>query len=203
MQIKKVFIIILFCSFTNLFAKESKETKEAKESKKKSWYVPDYASLQFAGNIGYISVGVGYELFDDIWYGEILYGYVPESISKAESIHLITLKNTFPIFTKEIGKNLTISPIAGLGITYDVGSDTFTTLPSRFPKEYYISNAIHFTIFGGIKIHKDFTNVKLFQGMDFYAELGTVESYLWYAITSSEVSFSDAFSTAIGVKFYF
>lgn len=170
---------------------------------KKSWYVPDYASLQFAGNIGFLSTGVGYEVYRNIWYLEFLYGYVPASIAESNSIHLATIKNTFPIFTKEIGKNLTISPIAGLTVTYDIGAKTFTTLPSQFPKGYYVSNAIHFTAFGGVKLHKDFENTNFFKGIDFYYELGTVESYLWYAITSESVSFGDAFSSSIGINVYF
>ena len=198
MKVKNTLIllfIILFCS--NVFAQNDTLAKN------KLWYVPDYASLQLAGNIGFLSVGVGYEIFDDVWYAELLYGYVPSIRSKAESIHLVTIKNTFPIFTKEFGNNYSISPIAGLGITYDAGTNTFTTLPSQFPKGYYISNAIHFTLFGGAKVHKDFTDNKIFKGIDYYFEVGTVESYLWYAITSKEVKITEAFSSAIGVNIYF
>ncbi|MHB0756426.1 hypothetical protein [Polaribacter sp. M15] len=189
-------LIFLFIFSANIFAQEVTE-------KKKSWYVPDYASLQFAGNIGLLSTGVGYEIFDNVWFAELLYGYIPEAITEAKSTHLITIKNTFPIFTKELSKNYFISPIAGLTATYDATTNTFTTLPSQFTKGYYVSNAIHFVIFGGVKIHKDFDAKSIFKGIDFYYELGTVESYLWYAITSKEVSMGDAFSSAIGVHFYF
>lgn len=198
MNIKKLFITlgVLLISLNSI-------AQDATLKDKKSWYVPDYASLQFAGNIGFLSIGAGYEIFDDVWYAELLYGYSPRSITAAESNHLITIKNTFPIFTKELSNSFSISPIAGIAITYDAGNNTFTSLPGQFPKGYYISNAIHLTIFGGFKVHKDFKNDKIFKGIDMYYELGTVESYLWYAITSSEFSMSDAFSSAIGVNLYF
>ena len=198
MKIKNIFtlsIVLLF--FTHSFAQESTPIKD------KSWYVPDYVKAQFAGNIGVVSVGAGYQLFNKVLYSELLYGYVPESVSKADKIHLITIKNTFPIYRKKIGNNLTITPIAGFTTSYDVGTNSFTTLPGIYPDDYYVPNAFHFTLFGGAMVHKDFEKGKLIKGMDFYAELGTVETYLWYTITSREVTFSDVFSTSFGVNFYF
>jgi hypothetical protein len=199
---KNLFIVsIIVLLFTNSFAQEVTLIED--KGKDKAWYIPDYVKTQFAGNIGLFSVGAGYEVFNNVLYSELLYGYVPESVSKAKKIHLITIKNTFPIFTKEFDNNYTVSPIAGFSASYDVGTNTFTTLPNNFPRDYYITNAIHFTLFVGAKVHKNFVNSKVFKGVDLYAELGTVETYLWYAITSKEVTFSDAFSTAIGINLYF
>lgn len=198
MKIKNIlsaFIILLF--FTKLYAQGPHLVKD------KAWYIPDYVKMQFAGNIGVVSVGAGYQLFDKVLYSELLYGYVPESVSKADKIHLITIKNTFPVFRKEIAKNLTITPIAGFTTTIDIGTTTFTTLPSKYPDDYYVPTAFHFTLFGGVMIHKDFINSKMTNGVDFYVEMGTVETYLWYGITSKEVGLSDIFSTSIGINFYF
>jgi hypothetical protein len=198
MKIKFTIIFpLIILLYTNAF------TQEINLDKTKSWYVPDYVKTQFAGNIGLISVGAGYQLFNKVLYTELLYGFVPKRVSKAENIHLITIKNTFPIYRKEIGKNLTITPIAGFAATLDIGTTTFTTLPSKFPDGYYVPTAFHATLFGGIMVHKDFTKPKIFKGMDFYVEIGTVESYLWYAITSSVVDFSTIFSADVGVNFYF
>jgi hypothetical protein len=190
-----VSIILLF--FNKLYSQDPNLVKD------KAWYIPDYVKMQFAGNIGVVSVGAGYQLFDKVLYSELLYGYVPESVSKAAKIHLITIKNTFPIFRKEIGNNLTIMPIAGFTTTIDIGTTTFTTLPSKYPDDYYIPTAFHFTLFGGVMIHKDFINPKIINGVDFYVEMGTVETYLWYGITSKEVGLSDIFSTSFGLNFYF
>ena len=188
-------IILLF--LTRTYAQDTKIENT------KSWYIPDYAKVQFAGNIGLVSVGAGYQLFNKVLYTELLYGFVPRSVSKSKGIHLITLKNTFPIYRKEIGKNLTITPIAWFTATYAVGTTSFTTLPSKYPKGYYVPNAFHFTLSGGVMAHKKFTNSKIVKGADFYIEAGTVETYLWYAITSKEVDLTDAFSLDIGVNFFF
>ena len=198
MKNKNIFIFVLFVLFfSKSYAQESTLAKE------KAWYVPDYVKVQFAGNIGFISLGAGYQLFNKVLNTELLYGYVPESESKANRIHLITIKNTFPIYRKEIGENLVITPIAGFTTSIDIGTNSFTTLPSIYPKGYYVPNAFHFTLFAGALVHKEFKKTKIFSGIDFYAEVGTVESYLWYAITSKEVTLNDSFSSSIGVNFYF
>lgn len=198
MKIRKIFIVpILLLFVNNFYAQEVISVKE------KSWYVPDYVKTQFAGNIGLVSVGAGYQLFNKKLYSELLYGFVPEFASRADNIHLITIKNTFPIFRKEIGKNLTIAPIAGFTTTLDIGTNSFTTLPSKYPEGYYVPTAVHFTFFAGALVHKDFKEPKFFKGVDFYLEFGTVETYLWYVITSKEVSVFDVFSADVGVNFYF
>ena len=198
MKIKNIFLLpIVLFFFTQTNAQEPSIVKD------KSWYVPDYVKVQFAGNIGLVSVGAGYQIFNKVLYSELLYGYVPSTVSNAERIHLLTINNSFPIYRKEIGKNLTITPIAGFTTSYQIGTNSFTTLPDIYPEGYYVPNAFHFTLFGGAMVHKDFENSKFIKGVDFYAELGTVETYLWYTITSSEVSFSDVFSTSIGINFYF
>jgi hypothetical protein len=197
MKTKKNITLFLALSYVTLFtAQKSTVISE------KSWYTPDYVKMQLAGNIGFVSLGIGYEVFEDVLFSELLYGYVPKSISRADRIHLITVKNTFPILKKEIGENLTISPIAGITTTLDIGTTTFTTLPNKYPDGYYVPTAVHFTLFGGVSVHQNFKNSKIFKGADFYFEVGTVESYLWYAITSKEVTMKNIFSFDVGVNFY-
>ncbi|WP_405566440.1 hypothetical protein [Polaribacter sp. Asnod6-C07] len=198
MKNKSIYLLVLLVL---LFSKSYGQ--EVNLDKEKAWYVPDYAKVQFAGNIGFVSLGVGYQLFNEVLYSELLYGYVPESASKADRIHLLTIKNTFPIYRKEIGKDLIITPIAGFTTSYEIGTNSFTTLPEIYPEGYYVPNAFHFTVFGGALLHKDFKNKKIFSGVDFYVEASTVETYLWYTITSSEVKVNDVFSASIGFNFYF
>jgi hypothetical protein len=207
MNSKNIFIIIVTCLFfANTFAQDATFVKTEMEkdtkSSKKAWYIPDYAKIQFAGNIGLLSAGIGYEVANNVLYSELLYGFVPGSISNTENIHLITLKNTFPIFTKEIGA-FKISPIAGFTTSLETGNNSFLVLPDKYPKGYYVPSAIHFTIFAGGLIHKEFKNQEVFKGADFYVEVGTVETYLWFAATSKEVTFNDVFSSSIGINLYF
>jgi len=197
MKVKSTFLLLIVLSlFTNAFAQDSNLIK------KKAWYIPDYSKVQFAGNIGYVSVGLGYQFFNNHLCTELLYGYVPVSISEADEIHIITIKNTFPIFTKKVS-NFTLSPITGFTASFETGNNSFLKLPDKYPDGYYGTNAFHFTLFIGASVHKNFINSKIINGVDLYFELGTVESYLWYAITSKEVSINEIFSSAIGINLFF
>jgi len=189
-----LFIALLF--FSNVFGQDSTLIKD------KAWYLPDYTKIQFAGNIGFFSVGFGFQFFNNHLYSELLYGYVPASISKAEKIHTITIKNTFPVFTKEINK-IALSPITGFTASFETGNNSFLKLPDKYPKSYYNTNAFHFTLFIGAKVHKNFGYQKFIKGADVYFELGTVDRYLWYAILSKEVKFNQILSSAIGINLYF
>lgn len=190
-----LFVTSLF--FDNAFSQDSTLIKNDK-----AWFIPDYVKCQFAGNIGLLSVGFGYQFLNNHLYSELLYGYVPASVSKAEQIHTITIKNTFPVFTKEFN-TIALSQFTGFTASYETGNNSFLKLPDKYPKGYYISNAFHFTLFIGASVHKNFTNSKIIKGADLYFELGTVESYLWYAIRSMEVKLYKIFSTAIGINLYF
>lgn len=87
---KKIFIIkftILFLQ--TLLHKKDLSVDAIKDGQKlikvenqKHWSVPDYVKTQFAGNIGLISVGAGYQLFNKVVYTELLYGFVPKAVSK-------------------------------------------------------------------------------------------------------------------------
>ena len=182
-----LFVVLLF--FFNAIAQDSTLIKG------KTSYFPDYAKIQFAGNIGFFSAGFGYQFLNNHLYSELLYGYVPVSISKAEEIHTITIKNTFSILNREI-KAIILSPITGFTANFETGNNSFLKLPDKYPKGYY-------TLFIGAKVHKNFNNPKIIKGADLYFELGTVDTYLWYAILSEEVKINQIFSTAIGINLYF
>lgn len=192
--ISTLFIALFF--FSSAFAQDSTLIKD------KDWYIPDYAKVQFAGNIGFFSLGIGYKFFNNHLYSELLYGYVPVSISKAEQIHTITIKNTFPFFTKKFN-TIAVSPITGFTASFETGNNSFLILPDKYPQGYYSTNAFHFTFFIGAKVHKNFTNQKIIKGADFYFELGTVDTYFWYSIISKEVKINKIFSSAIGINLYF
>ena len=196
---KKIRILIILLLLLFQFIREAYSTDTYKINQKK-WYIPDYAKLQFAGNIGLLSTGVGYKIFSEHLYSDFIYGYVPSSISKSE-IHIITQKNTFLIFNKNI-KKFTLTPIIGHTISFETGNNSFLILPNKYPKDYYSTNAFHFTFFVGGKLHKDFNKQLKFEGLDFYVELGTVDIYLWYKILSKEVRINNIFSTAIGINIY-
>jgi hypothetical protein len=199
MRLLLCFVLLSF--FYKLNAQDSTSVKFSK--KEKSWYIPDYTKIQFAGNIGFVSIGVGYKVINKTLFTELLYGYAPNSYPGSKSVHLITLKNTFTILNKEVGKGYTFSPIAGLTTSIETGNNSFLKVPAIYPDDYYITNAVHFSFFIGALLHKSLSTKKRIKGIDFYLEVGTVDIYLWSALTNREVNFGDVFSSSSGLNFYF
>lgn len=185
-----------------MFVSATVSAGDTLEVETRPWYVPDFANLQFAGNIGFLSAGVGYHFFDQRLNTALMYGFVPQSLTNAKPTHTITIKNTAPIFNKKLG-DYTISPTGGLGLSFDTGNNSQLFLPKKYPDRYYFTNAFHLTFIMGAKMHKEFKGSLNIKGADFYVELVTVETYIYHALKSSEIPLSKAFSMALGINLYF
>ncbi len=78
MKFKNILIVpIILLVFVKSFAQDKDSIQD------KSWYTPDYVKMQFAGNIGFLSVGAGYQLFNDLLYTELLYGFCSQIYFKS------------------------------------------------------------------------------------------------------------------------
>ena len=188
-------LLIFFIISINLFS------QSRIDSVRTNRFIPDYVVTQFAGNIGYLSVGVGYDLFNNFIKAELIYGYVPEKYSVNE-IHTISLKTIFPLFKKEI-YGFEISPYLGLTTSLELGDNSFIILPDYYPDGYYATNAFHFTFLGGVNIHTKLSYTQYIHSMDLYCEALTVDNSFWYFISSKEVKARQVFSIDLGARFYF
>lgn len=166
------------------------------------WYVPDHLPVQFAGNIGFLSAGLGYTSNHENYQLNLLYGYVPASVGLVD-VHTITIKNVFPLTRYSLKSNTAFIPYLGLGLTVEVGGNAFFKNPSGFPEGYYdFPKNLHIVAFGGAKFQellmRDFAFIR---GVEFFAEAGTIDAYLWYKSMSSQIKFKNIFSLALGANF--
>lgn len=165
------------------------------------WYLPHYVPIQFAGNIGFFSTGLGYTSNHDNYHLNLLYGYVPVSIANV-NIHTITAKNIFPVTRYQLRNNQTLVPYLGIGGMVEIGGNAFFTMPSHFPDSYYdFPKNVHVMAYGGAKLQHLFPGkTSVLRGLEFYAETGTIDLYVWYKATSSQIKFNEIFSLALGVN---
>lgn len=99
--------------------------------------VPDHASFQFAGGIGFLSIGGGYKFLNKKIETDLYYGYVPESIGGIE-IHSATLKAVWVPLKNVSVKNFYVTPLfTGLLINYTFGHQYFGFTPPNYPYKYY------------------------------------------------------------------
>lgn len=164
------------------------------------WYVPDAVVLQYAGSIGFLSGGAGYNILHKKATVDILFGFLPRSLG-GDDIETITLKFTAAPWKIRAGKQTTIYPATiGTFFTYTMGGRYSSDLPSWYPDGYYWwSEAVRVNIFIGGKVrHK--IRESIWEG---YYEVGTNELKLVsYAQNSGYLTVWDILHAGVGVRFY-
>lgn len=162
-------------------------------------YAQYYLPIQYAGNIGFISTGIGYSSRRDHYQLSLLYGYTPRSIAGVR-IHTVTAKNIFHLYRFHLNEKQTVLPYGALGVSFELGGRSFFTQPSNMPPSYYdYPKSMHFILSGGLKFRHVTSRYKGLRGFEFFAETTTVDAYVWYKILSDEVKMRHILSMAVGI----
>lgn len=164
--------------------------------------VPDHVRLQYAGNIGLVSAGLGYNFINDRLQLTIMDGFVPASIA-GNNINTIALKGSYDILQLHVARK-TLAPYAGLATMFETsGNGVYKTLPARYiDRKYYQMSAFHLAVFAGGKLALP-VGTRQGQKLELYAETGTLDSYIYYYCKNEILNFTDMFSMAIGVSYHF
>ncbi|GAO02410.1 hypothetical protein [Anaeromyxobacter sp. PSR-1] len=117
---------------------------ERDEGGDRHWLLPDHLTAQFAGNVGLLAVGGGHAWRDDHVLGDLLFGWVPESVGGTD-IYQLSAKVTWSPWIVRLGQGWKARPFTvGLQVTYLLGGDYFIVQPSRYPNGYYpVPTALH------------------------------------------------------------
>jgi hypothetical protein len=172
---------------------------------KQHWYIPDYVNNQYAGNIGFFSVGLGYYILPKYrLYADFVYGYTPSNKSSIDihdfvlriGIKPYSIKMTGYIDWRPIFINLAVSKLLN-------SSSTWENLPNYYPKDYYPQNAFRYHLDIGTSAKYNINN-KL--GIELYSLSTTNDLYLRYYnhyYRSGHLHLHDIFSAAIGINIIF
>jgi hypothetical protein len=158
---------------------------------------PIHFQLQYAGNIGLLSAGIGKSFLTDKVNCFLIYGYLPENIHGA-TVHTIALKTSCKF------SNTTISPVfnldyyAGALILYGITDNTYLVYPNYYPDDYYNSNAIHASFYIGTRLNKTLPCKKM-QKISFFTELGTIDYQFWNAITNKTIGILEIWNFCFGI----
>lgn len=179
------------------------------KAQKLKFLIPDEAILQYAGSIGYLSAGAGYDVFGNKRGNfSFHYGYVPES--KGGELHITTVKLSYKpwqIKLKDWGKLYPFNP--GVFVSYTFHKDLSLFFPSgQYPGDYYYwSEAIRPHISASteleVKPPKALKNSGI-RAIGFYIEGNTNDFYLInYMQNIPALHFYDIFQLGIGLKVKF
>lgn len=169
--------------------------------KKGDGLLPEYIKIQFAGGIGAISLGAGYDSRNTKLEGDFIYGYVPKKIGGI-TIHTISSKITwFPIKKIDL-KTVAIKPLSvGLLVNYTFGKQYFLFSPEKYPYNYYDHpTAIHLGSFVGGQVKMNLPNKHL-KRLAFYYEIVTYDvELISYISNTKSLRLTDIFNIGLGIK---
>ena len=174
---------------------------------RKRWYslVPTYSKLQFAGNMGLLSVGFGWDYGKpNQWEPDLPFGYLPKYDSDRSKITM-TLKQNYIPWNITLGEGpISFEPLTcGLYFNTVFGDEFWVSEPDRYPSGYYgFSSKIRTHIFLGQRVTFDIPRKKRFmaKSITLFYELSSCDLYIASAFTNSYLRMHDYLSLSFGLK---
>jgi hypothetical protein len=173
---------------------------ERDEGDGRHWLLPDHLTAQLAGNVGLLAVGGGHSWRDGRVVGDLLFGWVPESVGGTD-IYQLSAKVTWSPWIVRLGQGWKARPFtAGLQVTYLLGGKYFIVQPSRYPNGYYsVPTALHpgLTLGSSLTIPKRFLDAPV----SIYAE-GVALGHMLrvWATNPRTIGPADVFSFTAGAR---
>jgi hypothetical protein len=174
------------------------------DSTKFGKFLPDYVKLQYAGGIGFISLGPGYTFLRQKIDVSFFYGYVPGAFT-IDDLHSVSLQFTAKLIRIKTNAGIEILPLnLGWYLHHTFGKEYWVKLPDNYPKGYYWwSPGRNAGIFLGGEIKtKLLANKSPASGIAFYVRMGTRGLYLASKAGNSSIPFSDIIELGFGIALY-
>lgn len=170
--------------------------------------IPNLGILQYAGDIGMISAGLGWDYGrHDRWETQFLVGYLPKFHAKENDITLTLKENLVPWSITCGSHGLTVQPAVFTLFVNSVLDDEFwTEEPDRYPSGYYgFSSRIRWSLGFGGRISLDIPEAKRHHAdrISLYYELSTCDLYIVSAVPNDRLNFGDILRLGLGVQYRF
>jgi len=161
------------------------------------WYLPQYIKLQFAGNVGVLSIAGSRFSENKRWESHLSYGYVPKGVAGVD-IHTLTLKEVYYPWSRRLNDNYRLYPgYVGLGLDYTLGAQYNTLFDKKYPKTYYQFLPLQIAPLLGIRLDHG----KKTTSSGVYLEVATTHMYLIHYINNPDfLSATDIFNVALGIR---
>lgn len=167
--------------------------------------VPDQAIIQYAGSIGYVSAGVGYNFFKERSALSFHYGHVP--VNKGGELNILAVKFDYKTFAIKLGNDVVFYPVNPvIFFSYTLGNDFGLKFDSdKYDNGYYFwSPALrgHLGFNSEIKLLGDKSSK--IKSVSVFAEANTNDLYMvsWYENRTSTPIYN-IFHLGFGLKLNF
>lgn len=184
------------------------ERKVIKRYLRWSRLIPSQTIMQTAGNMGQVSLGLGWDYGRrEQWETHLLLGYIPKHDSSNGKLTM-TLKQTFRPWQLKAYKDLYFEPLTtGLYLNTVFGTDFWGSQPSRYPDSYYdfLSTKVRINVFVGQQLTWNIPHwlQRKRKSVTLFYEVSTCDLYLRTYATEKDIKLSDILGLSVGVKMKF
>lgn len=166
--------------------------------------IPSYTKIQFAGGMGLVSVGTGWEYGKNRqWETDLLLGIIPKHSSKRTKV-TFTLKQNFTPWRVPLRGRFALEPLStGLYLNTVFGGEFWMKNPDRYPQGYYwFSTRLRIHIFVGQRIRFDIPEGRrwFLSAITAFYELSTCDLYVIQAVRNSYMKADDVLRLSFGLK---
>lgn len=192
-----------------IFVHEGKPTEYDRRIRKyrKHWQglIPTQLIVQNAGNMGFLSAGIGWNYGrHNQWETNLLLGYLPEYESSRGKLTM-TLKQNYIPWSIYVKDGWSIEPLScGLYLNTVFGHEFWDRQPGRYPDKYYefLSTKVRANIFVGQRVTKiiPYNKRKKIKSITAFYEVSTCDLYIRAMIIDRYLSLWDILGLSVGVK---
>ncbi len=201
---KQLLIILSLISLGTAQLSEGVLKKPKLREFSSTWYIPDFAKVQYGGYLGYFSVAYGYQSLYQYAQLSLHYGYTPPRIVGTDNgLHTFSFKTAVNFRTFRISDDFAWGMNIGFAFSLTYGKDIQgLILPEYYPRDYYLAVNFQVLPFLGPRLIY-LTDHRTVKAVELYGEVTAVGDYLWYAISEERIRVSDALTGSLGLSFYF
>lgn len=168
--------------------------------------IPTQSVVQFAGNMGLMSFGVGWDYGRrKQWETHLMFGFLPKAQSERAKATM-TLKENFIPWSLYLKRGWAVEPLSvGLYFNTVFGSEFWLRQPARYPDSYYpfLSTRMRVNVFVGQRLELTLPSNrrKFVKGITAFYELSTCDLYLRALFQDRYVKLKDIVGLSLGLKF--
>lgn len=174
---------------------------------RKHWeaLIPTHTKIQFAGNMGLISFGTGWDYGKhNQWETDVFFGVLPKYQSDHTKLTFTLKQNYIPWSLQIKESRFSAEPLTcGMYFNTVFGNEFWVNEPERYPKGYYgFSSKVRIHVFLGQRLTYDIDPRRRFtaKAITLFYEVSTCDLYVVSAFTNKYLKPKDYLSLSFGVK---
>jgi hypothetical protein len=168
--------------------------------------IPSHAKIQYAGGIGLVSAGIGWDYgLSNRWETDLMMGFIPSYSTDRAKVTFTLKQNFLPWNNQRLNDKVSIDPLScGLAVNSIIGNEFWAGEPDKYPNGYYnFSTKFRFWIYIGQRITFHIPEERRFfaRSVTAFYEISSNDLYLLNAFTNSYLKPTDYLRLAFGLKF--